>query len=157
MVGTTPLANCIVRSGQAAVRPEMRCPCHGASGRRGMDNLPLLGKRSKKLHPDFQANAAIPIDGDVATGPHLLRTHCIPDQPTALRHDARKLGRARLASDDGEGDTVELVELDCRRRQWIFPIRLSRVLAAFAARAPQPCRSYDDVQRRSSCHITPQS
>jgi len=41
-----------------------------------------------KLHPDFQANAAVPIDGDVATGWRLLRTHCIPDQPTALRHDA---------------------------------------------------------------------
>src|SRR6516165_4588549 len=39
-----------------------------ASGRGGTDDLPLLGKRSKKLHPDFQANAAVPIDGDVATG-----------------------------------------------------------------------------------------
>jgi GAF domain-containing protein len=49
----------------------------------------------------------------------LLRTHCIPDQPTALRHDARKLGRAGHASDDSEGHTVELVGLDCRGRQWI--------------------------------------
>ena len=67
-VGSTPLANCIVRSAQAAIRPEMRCPCHGASGRGGTDDPPLLGKRSIKLHPDFQANAAVPIDGDVATG-----------------------------------------------------------------------------------------
>ena len=88
IVGSTPLANCIVRSAQAAIRPEMRCPCHGASGRRGMDNLPLLGKRSIKLHPDFEANAAVPIDGNVATGSRFLRTHCIPDQPTALRHEA---------------------------------------------------------------------
>src|SRR5262249_17360838 len=118
IVGSTPLANCIVRSAQAAIRSEMRCPCHGASGCGGTDDLPLLGKRSIKLHPDFQANAAVPIDGDVATGSRLLRKHCIPDQPTALRHDARKLGRARLASDDSEGHTIELVELDCRGRQW---------------------------------------
>jgi hypothetical protein len=82
IVGSTPLANCIVRGAQAAIRPEMRCPGYGASGRCGSDDLPLLGKRSIKLHPDFQANAAVPIDGDVATGARLLRTHCIPDQPT---------------------------------------------------------------------------
>ena len=92
-----------------------------ASGRGGTDDLPLLGKRSKKLHPDFQANAAVPINSDVATGSRLLRTHCIPDQPTALRHDARKLGRARLASDDSEGHIIESVELDGRGRQWILP------------------------------------
>ena len=69
----------------------MRCPCHRASGRCGTDDLPLLGKRSIKLHPDFQVNAAVPIDGDMATGVRLLRTHCIADQPTALWHDARKL------------------------------------------------------------------
>jgi hypothetical protein len=54
----------------------------------------------------------------------LLRTHCIPDQPTALRHDARKLGRAGLASDHSEGHTIELVELDCRGRQWTLPYNL---------------------------------
>ena len=107
-----------------AIRPEMRCPCHGASGRGGTDDLPLLGKRSIQLHPDFQANAAVPIDGDVATGSRFLRTHCIPDQPTALRHDARKLGRARLASDHSEGHTIELVELNCRGRQWTLPYNL---------------------------------
>ena len=124
IVGSTPLANCIVRSPQTAIRPEMCCPCPGASGRGGTDDLPLLGKWSKKLHPDFQANAAVPIDGDVATGSRFLRTHCIPDQPTALRHDARKLGRAGLASDHSEGHTIELVELDCRGRQWTLPYNL---------------------------------
>jgi hypothetical protein len=79
---------------------------------------------SIKLHPDFKVNAAVPIDGDVATGPRLLRTHCIPDQPTALGHDARKLGRAGLASDHSEGHTIELVELDCRGHQWTLPYNL---------------------------------
>ncbi len=124
IVDATPLANCIVCSAQAAIRPEMRCPCHGASGRCGTDDLSLFGKRSIKLHPDFEANAAVPIDGDVATGSRLLRTHRIPDQPTALRHDARKLGRARLPLDDSEGHTIELVELDCRGRQWTLPYNL---------------------------------
>jgi hypothetical protein len=124
IVGSTPLANCIVRGAQAAIRPEMRCPGYGASGRCGSDDLPLLGKRSMKLHPDFQANAAVPIDGDVATGAGLLRAHCIPDQPTALRHDARKLGPAGLASDDSEGHTIELVELDCGGCQWTLPYNL---------------------------------
>ena len=124
IVSSTPLANCIVRTAQAAIRPEMRCPCHGTSGRGGTDDLSRLSERSIKLHPDFQANAAVPIDGDVATGSRLLRTHCIPDQPTALRHDARKLGCARLPSDDYEGHTIELVELDCRGRQWTLPIAL---------------------------------
>ena len=121
IVGSTPLANCVMRSAQAAIRSEVRCPCHRASGRCGADDLALLGKRSTKLHPDFQTNAAIPIDCDVATGSRLLRTHRVPDQPAALRYDTRKLGRARLASDDGEGDTIELVELDCRGRQWTLP------------------------------------
>ena len=57
-------------------------------------------------------------------GPGLLRAHCIPDQPTALRHDARKLGRAGLASDDSEGHTIELVELDCGGCQWTLPYNL---------------------------------
>jgi hypothetical protein len=121
IVGSAPLANCIVRSAQAAIRPEMRSPCYGASGRCGTDDLALLSKRSIKLHPDFQANAAVPIDGDVATGSRLLRTHCIPDQPTALRREARKLGCARLPSDDCKGHTIELVELDCGGRQWTLP------------------------------------
>jgi hypothetical protein len=117
IVGATPLANCVVRNTQAAIRSEMGCPCHGASGRCGTDDLALLGKRSIKLHPDFQANAAVPIDGDVTTGSRLLSTHYVPDQPTALRHDARKLGCAGLASDDSEGDAIKLVELDSRERQ----------------------------------------
>jgi hypothetical protein len=54
----------------------------------------------------------------MATGSRSLSTHCVPDQPTALRHDARKLGCARLASDDSEGDTFKLVKLDRRGRQW---------------------------------------
>jgi hypothetical protein len=90
-------------------------------GRCGTDDLALLGKRSIKLHPDFQANTAVPIDGDVTTGACLLRTHYIPDQPTALRHDARKLGCARLPSDDCDGHTIELVEPDCRGRQRTLP------------------------------------
>jgi hypothetical protein len=95
-------------------------------GQRVLPNgrAPLLGKRSIKLHPDLQMNAAVPIDGDVATGSRLLRTHCVPDQPTALRHDARKLGRGRLASDNSEGHTIELVELDCRGGQWTLPYNL---------------------------------
>jgi hypothetical protein len=83
-----------------AREPEVRCPCYRASGRCGTDDLALLGKRSIKLHPDFQASVTVPIDCDVATGSCLLRTHCIPDQPAALRHDTRKLGRARLAAAD---------------------------------------------------------
>jgi hypothetical protein len=116
IVGSTPLANCVVRGAQAAIRSEMRCPCHGAGGRCGTDDLALLDKRSIKLHPDFQANATVPIDGDVATGSRLLRTHGVPDQPAALWHDARKLGRVRPASDDSEGDTIELVELELQGR-----------------------------------------
>ena|SRR5215469_1304476 len=99
-------------AGRYTARNALSMP--GASGRCGTDNLPLLCKRSIKLHPDFEANAAVPIDGDVATGPRFLRTHCIPDQPTALRHEARKLGRARLPLDDSEGHTIELAELNCR-------------------------------------------
>jgi hypothetical protein len=59
-----------------------------------------------------------PGGNDVATGSRLLRTHCVPDQPAALGHDTRKFGNARLASDDSEGEAIELVELDCRGRQW---------------------------------------
>jgi hypothetical protein len=65
-----------------------------------------------KLHADLESNAAIPVDGDMTTGLHLLRTHRCPHQATALRYEARKLGRARLASDDGERDTIESLELD---------------------------------------------
>jgi allophanate hydrolase len=105
-------------------------------------------QRSIKLHPDFQANAAVPIDGDVATGARLLRTHCIPYQPTALRHDARKLGRARLASDHSEGHTIELVELDCRGRQWTLPIALSlATTAGCPAFAYEPSKDATVVER----------
>jgi hypothetical protein len=59
-------------------------------------------------------NAALKTESASAVG--------IPSiQPTALRHDARKLGCARLLSDDCEGHTIELVELDCRGRQWTLP------------------------------------
>ena len=77
---------------QAAIRPEMRCPCHGASGRGGTDDLPLLGKRSIQLHPDFQANAAVPIDGDVAPA----RACCAR---TAFQTSPQHCGTTRESSD----------------------------------------------------------
>jgi hypothetical protein len=107
------------RPGRYKARDVLSMP--PGQGRGGTDDLALLGKQSIKLHPYFQTNAAVPIDSNVATGSRLLRPHCIPDQPTALRHDARKLGCAGLASDDCEGHTIELVELDCRGRQWTVP------------------------------------
>src|SRR5260370_42695542 len=73
IVGSAPLANCIVRGAETAIRPEMRCRCHRSSGRCQADPLAVLGKRSKKLHAHLEPNAAIPIDGDVATGLRLLR------------------------------------------------------------------------------------
>jgi hypothetical protein len=81
----------------------------------------VLGKRSEKLNPHFEPNAAIPVDGDVATGLRLLCTHCVPDKATAFRYHARELGRTCLASDDSEGDTIELLELNGGRRHGNFP------------------------------------
>jgi hypothetical protein len=57
----------------------------------------------------------------VATGFRLLRAHFVPDQATALRYYARALGRSRLASDDSEGDTIELLELNGARRHGTSP------------------------------------
>src|SRR5260370_41968030 len=74
IVGSAPLANCIVRGAEAAIRPEMRCRCHRASGCCREDDLALLSKWPIKLHSDLEANAAVPIDGDVATGLCLLCT-----------------------------------------------------------------------------------
>ena len=119
---TTGELHCAQRPGRCKARDALSMPRGQQALRNGRP--PLLGKRSIKFHPDFQANAPVPIDGDVATGARLLRTHGIPDQPTALRHDARKLGRAGLASDHSEGHTIELVELDCRGRQWTLPYNL---------------------------------
>src|SRR5262249_49126024 len=134
-----------------AIRPEMRCPCHGASGRCGTDDLSLLGKRSIKLHPDFQANAAVPIDGDAATGSRLLRTHCIPNQPTALRHDARKLGGARLSALPPKADIdphgcdvcsiADIMASDRKSRKRggeCRPIQLSRLFGAIGDQPPPP-------------------
>jgi hypothetical protein len=84
-------------------------------------------KRPKKLHPDLQADAAVPVDGDVAPASRLLRTHCIPDKPAALGHDAGKFGRARLAPDDSERDTIELFEPDCRGHQWALPVVINKL------------------------------
>ena len=115
-ISSAPMANCLMRCAEAAIRPKMRCPCDGTGGRRGTDDLPFLDKRPMNLDPGFQANAAVPIDGDVAAGRRLLCLHCVPDQPTALRHQARKLGRVRPAPDDSEGHARELVGLDRRGR-----------------------------------------
>src|SRR6516225_2925189 len=119
---TTGELHCAQRPGRCKARDALSMPRGQQALRNGRP--PLLGKRSIKFHPDFQANAPVPIDGDVATGARLPRTHCIPDQPTALRHDARKLGRARMASDHSERQTIELVELDCSGRQWTLPYDL---------------------------------
>ena len=53
-----PKADIMQRPGRYKVRDAF--PCYGASGRCGMDDLPILYK-----HPDFEANAAVPIDSDV--------------------------------------------------------------------------------------------
>ena len=72
---------------QAAIRPEMRCPCHGASGRGGTDDLPLLGKRSIKLHPRLLGECCRPNRwrrGDrLALAAHALRSR--PAHSTAAR------------------------------------------------------------------------
>ena len=89
----------------------MGCRRHRAGRCCRTYDLALLGKRSVNLHPHLEPNAAIPIDSDVATALRLLRTYCIPNQATALRYHARELGRLGLAPDDGEGSTIELLEL----------------------------------------------
>jgi hypothetical protein len=99
----------------------MRCRRRCASGRCRSDHLAVLRKRSEKLNPHFEPNAAIPIDGDVATGLRLLCAHCVPDEATAFRNHARELGRTCLASDDSEGDTIQLLEMNGGRRHGTFP------------------------------------
>lgn len=133
IVGPTPPANGVVRGAEAAIRPEMRCRCHCASRRCRANDVAVLGKRPMKLHPHLEPNAAIPIDSDVATCLCLLRTHDVPDQATALRYDASEIGRARLASDDGERDTIESLELDGVRRHAALPL-----LARVRQRSPLP-------------------
>ena len=93
----------------------MRCHCHRAGGCCRAYDLAVLGKRAMNLHTHLEANAAIPIDRHVTTGMCLLRTHHFPDQATALRHQAREFGRARLAPDHRERDTIESVDLNDRK------------------------------------------
>ena len=69
-----------MRSAEITIRPQMGCRCYGASGCFKTYNLALVGKRFLKLHPHLEPNAAIPINGDVATGSYLLPTHHIPDE-----------------------------------------------------------------------------
>src|SRR5262249_41356302 len=90
MVGSTPLANCIVRSAQAAIRPEMRCPCHETSRRGGTDHLPLLGKWSIKLGECCRPNRWRRGDRLALAG-HAL--HSRPTHSTAAR---RAKARTRL-------------------------------------------------------------
>jgi hypothetical protein len=135
----------------------MRCPCHGASGRCGTDDIARLGKLSIELQSYFQANPVVPIDGDVATGSRLLRTHCVPEQPTALRHDARKLGRVRLASDDSKGTLSSWSSRTAGDVKGLFLIRLSwrwllRSVAAFLHIATPISSASRDLIRSSSSH-----
>jgi hypothetical protein len=77
-----------------------------------MHHSPLIDKRAMELHSNFESNAAIPIDGDVATGLCLLRAHGLPDHAAALRYHSRELGRIGLASNDGERDAFESLKLN---------------------------------------------
>ena len=125
IVGFTPLMNCFVCSAEAAIRSEMRCRCHRA-GRCCREYDPAaLSKWSVQLNTYLEPNAAIPIDCYVATGLRLLCTHFVPYQTTALRYDAGELGRSRLALDDSDGDTLELLELNGGRRHGRTLIRLA--------------------------------
>ncbi len=114
--------NCFVRGAEATIRSEMRCRCHCASGCCREYDSGALGEWSVKLNTYFEPNGAIPIDGDVATGLRLLCTHFVPYQATALRYYAGEFGRVCLASDDSDGDTLELLELNGGRRHGVFPI-----------------------------------
>src|SRR5262249_8064716 len=116
VVRFAPLANGVVRGAEAAIGSEMRDRRYVSRRCRGAHHLPVLGEGSMKLDAHFEANGAIPIDGDVTSVPHLLRPDGIPDQPTALRHDARELSRTRLTPNDGERDTWESSDLDGVRR-----------------------------------------
>ena len=120
IVGPAPLANGIVGGAEAAIRPEVRCRCHRAGGRCRTYNFALLGKRSMQLHAYLQPNAAIPIDSDMAASLRLLCAHYIPDQSTALGYNARKFGRASLATDYRSRHTLELLELNVARCHGTF-------------------------------------
>ncbi len=122
IVGLAPLVNCFVCRAEAAIRSEMRCRCHG-TGRCCREYDPAaLDKWSEKLNTYLEPDAAVPIDGYVATGLRLLCTHFVPYEATALWYDAREFGRFCLASDDSDGDTLELLELNGGRRHGTLPI-----------------------------------
>jgi hypothetical protein len=80
-----------MRNSEAAIGAKMRGPGDPAGRRGRAHDLALLDKRSKELHTDFEPNAAVPINGDVATSTCLLRAYGGPDQAAALRHHAREL------------------------------------------------------------------
>lgn len=63
----------------------------------------------------------------MAAGLGLLRAHRVPDQAAALRHQARELGPACLAPDDGERDSGESLEL--------YGVRCHRLSLAHGAHA----------------------
>jgi len=112
MVVAAPPSNGLVRTGERSIRTEMRRPCDRACRRCRACDLAVLGKRPKNLHADFESNAAIPIDSDMAAGRRVLCPQGFPDQATALRYDARELGRARLAPDHSQRDAIEPLEPD---------------------------------------------
>src|SRR5262249_35569832 len=145
IVGHTPLSDGLVRSAEARIRSQVRRRCHRARGCRRAHDLTLLGKQSMKFHPYLKANAAVPINRDMATRLRLLRAHGIPDHTTAFRYHARELGRTRLASDDGERDTAQSLELDGVRRHG--GVSLDAATASISTRASRGNRATCTVAR----------
>jgi hypothetical protein len=71
-----------------------------------------VGEGAEEFDSDFEANGAVPVESDVAACLGLLRANCVPDLAAEFGYEARELGLACLALDDGQGDAFELLELN---------------------------------------------
>ena len=101
-----------MRRAKAGIGPEVCRRCHEAGGCCRTNHFALPAERGLKFDADFDPDAAIPIDRDMPAGLDLLGAHHLPDQATALRHQAREIGGLRLTPDDGERNAFELPDLD---------------------------------------------
>jgi hypothetical protein len=83
-----------------------------ARGGGGRDNLTISWEVLVTLNPDFQADAPVPIDGNVSATLEVVGAQKLPDQAATFGYEPGQIGRAGTAPHYCDGNGAELLEVN---------------------------------------------
>ena len=107
-MGFAPFSDRLVRGTELIVWAEVHNRRRGTGWSCRANHLALFLECGTQFNADFQTDAIIPVDGDVAACLEVVGTDECPHNAAALGHNAPEFRRTRAPAYNGERDAAEL-------------------------------------------------